>query len=108
MYFQLVKIVLWSRDPQIEPRVLNFEPGMVNVVMGLSRTGKSALIQIMDYCFGAKTCAIPKKVIRASCSWFGVVIATAEGQKLFARREPDEQDATDEMFVLEASEVIIP
>lgn len=108
MYFQLVKIVLWSRDPQIEPRVLNFEPGMVNVVMGLSRTGKSALIPIMDYCFGAKTCAIPKKVIRASCSWFGVVIATAEGQKLFARREPDEQDATDEMFVLEASEVIIP
>lgn len=108
MQFQLIKIVLWSRDTRIEPRVLNFEPHMVNVVTGLSRTGKSALIPIMDYCFGATTCAIPKKVIRAACSWFGVVIETSEGQKLFARREPGEHDATDEMFVLEAPEVALP
>lgn len=108
MHFQLLKVILWSRNSQLEPRVVHFEPHMVNVVMGLSRTGKSALIPIIDYCLGAGTCAVPKKVIRAACSWFGVVIETSEGQKLFARREPGEQDATEDMFVMEAREVEIP
>lgn len=108
MQFQVIKVVLWSRNREMAPRVVNFEPKMVNVVMGLSRTGKSALIPIMDYCFGAASCAIPKKVIRAACSWFGVVVETAEGQKLFARREPGELVATDDMFVLEAAEIEVP
>lgn len=108
MHFQITKIVLWSRDTGLPPRIVNFEPKMVNVLVGLSRTGKSALIPIIDYCLGAATCAIPKKVVRAACAWFGVVVETSEGEKLFARREPGEQDATEDMFVIEAQVVEVP
>lgn len=108
MQFQLRYVILWSRDTQFEPRVIPFEPGMVNVLTGNARTGKSALIPIIDYCLCSSSCAIPRKVIRAACGWFGVIVETAEGQKLFARKNPEEQDSVDDMFVLEGVEVKIP
>ncbi len=87
---------------------MDFIPGMVNVVMGGSRTGKSAVIPIIDYCLGASTCAIPKKVIRTACSWFGIIVETKEGQKLLARKNPGAAKASDDMYVLEGRTVEIP
>jgi hypothetical protein len=107
MYFQILKLILWPRTPGI-PRVVVFEKGVVNVISGSSKTGKSAVIPIIDYCLGADKCAIPVGAIRESCSWFGILVETLEGQKLFARREPGELQRTGDMFVLEGVEVEIP
>ena len=79
MYLQIREIVLWPRDTNFEPRRLQFQLGKVNVISGASRTGKSAVIPIIDYCLGAGTCSIPVKTIRKYCEWFGVVVATAQG-----------------------------
>ena len=49
MYFQLRKLILWSRK-NIAPRVVEFHPGVVNVISGSSKTGKSAVVPIIDYC----------------------------------------------------------
>lgn len=105
MYLQIREIVLWPRNPNFEPRRLQFEPGKVNVISGASRTGKSAVIPIIDYCLGAGTCSIPVKTIRKYCEWFGVVVATAQGDKLLARREPGAQRSTDDMYLLEAERI---
>lgn len=107
MYFQIRKLILWPRG-MFAPRIVEFEPGVVNVISGLSKTGKSAVIPIIDYCLGAGKCAIPVGVIRESCSWFGVVVQTIEGEKLFARREPGDQQNSGDMFVLEDSQVEVP
>ena len=107
MYFQLNKIVLWPKGEQ-PYREVKFEPGQLNIISGASKTGKSAVIPIVDYCLAAEKCAIPVGVIRDSCSWFGIVISTVEGQKLLARREPGEQRQTSDMFVLEGDEVTVP
>ena len=58
MYFQLRKLILWPRNGTA-PRVVKFEPGVVNVISGASKTGKSAVIPIIDYCLGSDKCAIP-------------------------------------------------
>jgi hypothetical protein len=108
MKFHLRSVVLWSWNPSFAPRIIPFEPGLVNVLTGNARTGKSAIIPIIDYCLCSGSCAIPRKVVRAACEWFGVVIETDEGQKLFARKNPAERESVDEMFVLEGSEVEIP
>jgi hypothetical protein len=105
MYLQIREIVLWPRNPDFEPRRLQFELGKVNVISGASRTGKSAVIPIIDYCLGAGTCSVPVKTIRNYCEWFGVVVATAQGDKLLARREPGAQRSTDDMYVLEADRI---
>jgi hypothetical protein len=107
MYFQLSKLILWPRI-DAPPRVLAFRPGIVNVISGVSKTGKSAVIPIIDYCLGANKCAIPVGVIRENCAWFGVVVDTIEGQKLLARREPGEQQSTGDMVLVEGPEVEIP
>ncbi|WP_315742401.1 DUF3732 domain-containing protein [Bradyrhizobium sp. SZCCHNR1075] len=107
MYFQILRLILWPRTSD-EPRIVKFEKGIVNVISGASKTGKSAVIPIIDYCLGADKCAIPVGVIRESCSWFGVLVETLEGEKLFARREPGELQRTGDMFVLEGINVRIP
>lgn len=107
MRFQVLQLILWPRNGS-SPRSVVFAPGMVNVITGASKTGKSAVIPIIDYCLASKHCAIPVGVIREKCLWFGVVVETAEGEKLFARREPGTQQSTNEMFVLEAVSVEVP
>jgi len=107
MYFQLLKVILWPREGG-EPRVVDFEAGKVNVISGASKTGKSSVIPIIDYCLGAEKCAIPVGVIRDKCSWFGVLVDTLEGQKLLARREPGGLKASGEMFLLEGLSVEVP
>jgi hypothetical protein len=105
MLFHIKEIVLWPRNPQFDPRRVPFAPGKVTVISGASRTGKSAVIPIIDYCLAARSCSIPVKTIRDACEWFGVVIKTSGGEKLFARREPGNQRSTDDMFVLEAATI---
>lgn len=105
MFFQIRAIVLWPRNPEFKPRRLQFDLGKVNVISGASRTGKSAVIPIIDYCLGSSTCSIPVNTIRKYCEWFGIVVATDQGDKLLARREPGAQRSTDDMFLMEADRI---
>ena len=108
MYFQIREVILWPRNVAFEPRCVSFAPGMLNVISGASRTGKSAVIPIIDYCLGSGSCKIPVTTIRDACSWFGVLVDTPAGQKLFARREPGTQRSTGDMFVLEGADLEVP
>ncbi len=107
MYFQIRSLILWRRGSPGR-RVVPFEPGMVNVISGASKTGKSAVIPIIDYCLASDRCAIPVGVIRETCEWFGILLDTVEGQKLLARREPGDQQQTGDMVMLEGDKVEIP
>ena len=107
MHLQILKLVLWSRYGHA-PRIVEFKPGMVNIISGASKTGKSAVVPIIDYCLASSKCSIPVGVIRDACSWFGIVIETIEGQKLLARKEPGEAQQSGEMFILEGDIVQVP
>lgn len=108
MYFQIQELILWPKKPGVAPRRIPFKLGKVNVITGASRTGKSAVTPIIDYCLGARTCAIPVKTIRDACAWFGILIKTAQGEKLLARKEPGNQQGTDDMYVLDGVTVEVP
>lgn len=108
MFFQIKEIILWAKNPAFKPRRLPFELGKVNIISGASKTGKSAIIPIIDFCLGAGKCRIPSGIIRDACEWFGILVYTDAGQKLFARREPGLQKSIGDMFVLEGKEIIIP
>lgn len=105
MYFQIKKLILWSKEDK-PPRIIDFKTNKVNIISGASKTGKSAIIPIIDWCLGSDKCSIPVGVIRKSCKWFGVVIETVEGEKLFARKEPGNQKSTGDMFKIETNENI--
>lgn len=107
MKLDILEIILWSKGGHA-PRRVAFKPGMVNIISGDSKTGKSAIIPIIDYCLGARSCAIPTGTIRDACSWFGMLIDTAEGKKLLARQEPGGRQSTDNMLLLEGDAVGVP
>lgn len=78
------------------------------MITGKSQTGKSALIPIVDYCFGSDRCAIPVGEIRDAVEWFGVLIRFPKHQMLVARRNPGLQIETSEMYIEEAKKIKIP
>ena len=108
MYFQIEKIVLWPKKVGCSYKTIDFCCNKINVITGASRTGKSAIIPIIDYCLCDGNCQIPVNTIRDACSWFGVVVKLAEKRILLARREPEQQKSTDDMMLLEGEEIIVP
>jgi len=74
-------------DKQGIKHPVNFKAGL-NVVTGKSSTGKSALIEIFDYCFGSDENTIPKGVITNSAAIYYVALAVNE-QDMVIARNPD-------------------
>lgn len=107
MSVQLLEIVIFSHDGRT--RKLSLQPGRVNVITGASKTGKSALIDIVDYCFGASQCRVPEGPIRRCVSWFGVRLQLNDGQAFIARRCPDPRaQSSEDCFVELGNEVVTP
>ncbi len=52
MKFSLVKLIVWPRDTSKDARVVSFAETGINLITGSSRTGKSAIIKIVDYWSG--------------------------------------------------------
>jgi DNA repair ATPase RecN len=71
-------------DKQDNKHPVNFKKGL-NVVTGKSSTGKSALIEIFDYCFGSGDNTIPKGVITDSATIYYVSLSVNEQEMVIAR-----------------------
>lgn len=86
MKFEIKKIILWPRNKKYKYREINFFLNKINVITGASRTGKSAIIPIIDYCLGSSKCTIPVDTIRDACEWFGLLIDLENTQLLVCRK----------------------
>ena len=88
MSFQLSKIVLYPHGDR-EPRVLSFRTSALNIITGDSGTGKSAIIDIVDYCLASSECRVADGVIRSKVSWYAVELVVGESRVFVARRGPE-------------------
>jgi hypothetical protein len=104
---QILDIVLYSHRG--ERRILSFKPGRLNIITGDSKSGKSALIEIVDYCLGSSVCTVPEGVIRDTVAWYGVRLTDGESEHFIARRAPDAgKSTTSDGFYNLGREVSIP
>lgn len=108
MNFQVKNIVIWPKNENFGPRIIKFELGKVNVITGKSRTGKTAIIPIVDYCLGSSKCLIPIEVIRDNASWYGLVISLDEDEFLIARKVPVGDKASNDFYYDRQQEIEIP
>jgi hypothetical protein len=67
---------------------IDFNPG-VNIITGRSSTGKSALIEIFDYCFGNGNNTIPDGVITENANRYFVVINIKDTNLIIARNQAE-------------------
>jgi hypothetical protein len=65
---------------------IDFQPG-VNIITGRSSTGKSAIIEIFDYCFGNGENTIPDGVITENANLYFVVISIKDTNIVLARKQ---------------------
>jgi hypothetical protein len=83
---QIENIILYGIEGEIRP--LSFRLGAMNIITGKSRTGKTALLDIIDYCLGRGTCNVPAGRIRNSVSWFALKLRFSSCEVFVARRNP--------------------
>ncbi len=81
---------------------VEFHEGL-NIITGKSSTGKSAMIEIFDYCFGNSENTVPEGVITERAKMYFVVMKVAEAYLVLGRK-PQESEAflnieTDESIV---------
>lgn len=67
-----------------EKRVVLLKPG-VNIITGESKTGKSALVEIIDYCLCSTRCTIPKGKITDFSYLYTLVMAIGDNTYVIAR-----------------------
>ena len=84
MSFTISAIVLYSHTGQ--RRVLKFRQHGLNVITGNSKTGKSAIIDIVDYCLGRGSYNVAEGEIRRKVSWFGLHLQK-NGDEVFVARD---------------------
>lgn len=87
MNLQILALAIYNRAG--ERRELRFQPGKVNVVTGASKTGKTALIDIVDYCLGRSEYTIRSGVIRDTVVWYALQVLLPSCQAIIGRQAPD-------------------
>lgn len=100
MSFQLLGIALYSRAGEL--RVVPLRPGAVNIITGGPRTGKSAIIDIIDFCLGRSDYTVAHGVIRDTVVWYAMRLQTPQGVALIARPAPplDQKQSTEAYFAI--------
>ena len=104
---RISEIILYSHRGDIRSVKLN-ENGL-SIITGESATGKSAIIHIIDYCFGSKNCHVPLGVIRDKVSWYGVHLVSGDAKVFVARKNPDlGRQTSSEIFIESQGERTTP
>jgi DNA repair ATPase RecN len=105
--FQILDIVLYSLNGK--PRTISFELGKVNIITGASKTGKTALIDVIDYCLGSDECHVAQGPMRRAVSWYGIRLQLDVGQLFIARRVPKPAEkTTSEIYIEFGADIPLP
>lgn len=102
---QIKNIVLYGSDNK--RRILPFELGKVNIITGDSKTGKSALLKIVDYCLGSGF-NVYAGVARDHVLWYAITLQFKNGGKIFIARQNPDKLKTTSVYYEQADEIEIP
>ncbi len=92
------QIVLF--DDSGDKRNIEFDDGL-NIITGDSKTGKSALIEIVDYCLFSSRSSIPKGKITTFASLFVVIFQVGDNYLVVGRPSPEKGNINQAYFSLE-------
>lgn len=98
------EIAIYSHDGRM--RSIRFNAGRLNVLTGESKTGKSALLDIVEFCLGRSTFLVPAGPITQRVSWYGVLLSHGEARIWIGRPAPS--GATSSQAMLEIGSRLEP
>ena len=83
---QLVSLGVYSRGGA--RRDVQFRLGSLNILTGKSKTGKSAILDIAEFCLGRDRVTIPTGVISDQAAWYYLIVQFASERVLICRPNP--------------------
>jgi hypothetical protein len=89
-----------------EKRGVTFTDGL-NIITGTSQTGKSALIEIVDYCLLSSTSTIPRGKIIEFADIFAIVLEIDQKFIVIGRPSPESPDFHKFYFKVELLEEMV-
>lgn len=98
MTFQIRAIAVYAASG--EPRVVSLRTGAVNVITGASKTGKSTLLDIIDYCMGSSDFPVARGVVPAHVVAYAVLFQKGNEGVLVARLAPRDGASVSTQFHL--------
>jgi hypothetical protein len=103
MNFNINKIVLWLNNGKI--REIEFKPNKVNLITGGSHTGKSAILEIVDYCFFSSKSRISEDTINENILWYGINISVNDKNYTIARESLSEGKVSNNYYFSSFGEI---
>jgi hypothetical protein len=104
---QIRELVIYGKNDQI--RRIKFNLGSINIITGKSKTGKSAVGSIIEYCFGGDSCNIADGKVRENASWYGLLLQLDNEQIFVARKNPEaNQQSTSTCYIQAGTALKIP
>ncbi|WP_328974114.1 DUF3732 domain-containing protein [Streptomyces canus] len=83
---QLRSLILYSKSGKV--RELKFRLGELNIITGSSRTGKSIVLDIVDFCLGRDDAPVSVGPITRTVEWVAVLLQLPDTRAFVARRLP--------------------
>lgn len=105
---QIKSLIFYNRKG--DKRILPFETGKVNIITGESKTGKTAIIDVVNYCLGSEQCNVSEGIIRQTVEWFAILLQYENEEVFIARQNPNNlgQASTQYIYFSNADKVAIP
>ncbi|WP_066219780.1 DUF3732 domain-containing protein [Formosa haliotis] len=103
MKYNIEKIILWLKNGK--KRELEFKPNKVNVITGDSNTGKTAILEIIDYCFFSSKSTISESIINENVSWYGLKININDKKYTIGRKALFEGNVSSEYYFSSIGEI---
>lgn len=101
---QIRELVLYGYNGKV--RHLPFALGQVNIITGRSKSGKSVVGDIIDYCLGGNSCNIADGVVRDNVAWYGLLLQFEHERVFVARKNPDKGQQTTGVCYIDIGEKI--
>lgn len=88
MNWTIARIALYRKKTKELHELEPFDERKLNIISGASARGKSAVIDIVNYCLLSDHCPIPKGLIRDTVSHFGMILKKGDARMLVIRPLP--------------------
>jgi len=103
MKYNIERIILWLKNGK--KRELEFKPNKVNVITGDSNTGKTAVLEIIDYCYFTSKSTISESIINENVSWYGLRININDKKYTIGRKALFEGNVSNEYYFSSTGEI---
>ncbi|NIH84594.1 DUF3732 domain-containing protein [Amycolatopsis granulosa] len=103
---QILAVSVYSHEGK--RRDLRLMPGRLNILTGRSKTGKSAVLDLVEFCLGRDEVTLPLGIISEAVSWYATLVQIGSARLLLARPNPETATTSRAMMLIGDSRLDLP